>query len=288
MIAEHIHQLDSPDHLHPGRPRIVDVPLKNDGIRFCLRRRQERHPVTFFDVIDYRAENSIFVNGLTVYASVCRHGEKPVVQRAKYFEKECDEVSAEDLKVDVATGTARLASVPSGFFWNADETRVGSAKHMSPLDTIVTSGTKQGSVTVSEIWDGAQFTLRMAISAFSDSTDPCFISTNKTFEKAALEPQQLFEAHEHTIGMAPKIFITGTLFINWLETVFLCESMSFVKNLFMKARNPFCQWALDARDSPGHSLLRGEPHHAHSTGCTQLSHLAAVRIVCFRDFSDSV
>jgi hypothetical protein len=40
MIAEHFHQLDSPDHLHPGRQRLVDVSLEDDVTRFCLRRQQ--------------------------------------------------------------------------------------------------------------------------------------------------------------------------------------------------------------------------------------------------------
>jgi hypothetical protein len=29
MIAEHFRQLGSPEHLHPGRPRLVDVPLED-------------------------------------------------------------------------------------------------------------------------------------------------------------------------------------------------------------------------------------------------------------------
>jgi hypothetical protein len=45
----------------------------------------------------------------------------------------------------------QLTSIPSAFFWSADEIRVGSAKHMSPPDVIVASGTKPGSVTILEI-----------------------------------------------------------------------------------------------------------------------------------------
>jgi hypothetical protein len=52
MIAEHLHALDSPDPLHPGRPGLVDHSLENDLMRFCLRRQQGRQPVTFSDVID--------------------------------------------------------------------------------------------------------------------------------------------------------------------------------------------------------------------------------------------
>jgi hypothetical protein len=53
-------------------------------------------------------------------------------QRAKYLEKERHDVSAEDVKAYSANRTAHLTLVPSGLFWNADETRVGSAKDLSP------------------------------------------------------------------------------------------------------------------------------------------------------------
>jgi hypothetical protein len=41
MIAEDLHALDSPDPLHPGRPRLVDHTLEDDSVRFCLQRQQE-------------------------------------------------------------------------------------------------------------------------------------------------------------------------------------------------------------------------------------------------------
>jgi hypothetical protein len=57
--------------------------------------------------------------------------------------------------------------------------------------------------------------------AFGDSTYPYFISENKTFEKPALEAQQLFEGHDYTIRTSPKKFITETLFVGRIEMVFL-------------------------------------------------------------------
>jgi hypothetical protein len=86
---------------------------------------------------------------------------------------------------------------------------------------IAASGTKPGSVTLPEIRDDAQLTLLTAISAFGDSTYPDSISKNKTFDKTALEAQQLFEGHDYTIRTSPKTFITETLFIDWIEMVFL-------------------------------------------------------------------
>jgi hypothetical protein len=64
MIAEHLHAFDSPDPLHPGCPELVDQTTEDDGVRFCLRRQQERQPVTFTDVIDYRGEKSIIIDRL--------------------------------------------------------------------------------------------------------------------------------------------------------------------------------------------------------------------------------
>jgi hypothetical protein len=37
MIAEHLHALDSPGPLHPGRPGLVDHTLEDDAVQFCLR-----------------------------------------------------------------------------------------------------------------------------------------------------------------------------------------------------------------------------------------------------------
>jgi hypothetical protein len=93
-------------------------------------------------------------------------------------------------------------------------------KNVTP-DVIVATGTKPGSVTIPEIRDDAELTLLTALSAFGDSTYPYFISKNKTFEKTALEGQQLSESHDYTIRTSPKTFITETLLINWIEIVFL-------------------------------------------------------------------
>jgi hypothetical protein len=143
------------------------------------------------------------------------------VQRAKYLEKDRHDVSADDIRVYFESISAQLTSISSVFFCNADETQVGSAKYMSPPDVIVASGTKLGSVTLPEIRDDTQLTLLSAISAFGDSTYPYFISKNKTFENTALAAQQLFEGHGYTIRTSPKTVITETLFIDWIEIVFL-------------------------------------------------------------------
>jgi hypothetical protein len=127
-----------------------------------------------------------------------------VVQPAKYLEKDRHDVSADNIRVYFESISAQLTSIPSAFFWNLDETRVGSAKHMSPPDMIVATGTKPGSVTIPEIRDDAQLTFLTAFSAFGFSTYPYFISKNKTFEKTALEAQQLFGSHDYIIRTSPK------------------------------------------------------------------------------------
>jgi hypothetical protein len=70
------------------------------------------------------------------------------VQRTKYLEKDRHDVSADNIRVYFEGISAQFTSIPSSFFWNADETRMGSAKHMSPPYGVVPSGTKPGSVTI--------------------------------------------------------------------------------------------------------------------------------------------
>jgi hypothetical protein len=64
-------------------------------------------------------------------------------QRAKYLEKDRHDVSADVIRVYFESISAQLTSIQSIFFWNADETRVGSAKYMSPADVIVANGTNR-------------------------------------------------------------------------------------------------------------------------------------------------
>jgi hypothetical protein len=54
-----------------------------------------------------------------------------------------------------------------------------------------------------------------------------YVKKNKTIKKTALEAQQLFESNDSPIRMAPKTFITETLFVDWLETVFLIRISEF-------------------------------------------------------------
>jgi hypothetical protein len=94
------------------------------------------------------------------------------VQRATYLEKSRHDVSADDISVYFESISEQLTSISSAFQKNADETRVGFAKHMSCPDVVAASGTKPGSVIILEIRDDARLTLLMAISAFGDSRYP--------------------------------------------------------------------------------------------------------------------
>jgi hypothetical protein len=143
------------------------------------------------------------------------------VQRAKYLEKHRHGISADDIRVYFESVSAQLTSIRSTFQKNADKTRVGSAKHRSPPDVIVASGTKPGSVTIPEIRDDAQLTLLTAVSAFGVSTHLHFISKKKTFEKQLMGLNSRSRA---IIRTSPKPFITETLFIDWIEMMFLVRS----------------------------------------------------------------
>jgi hypothetical protein len=137
-------------------------------------------------MIDYLGEKSIVVDQFWVYWFVSRHSQMLAVQQAKYLEKDRHDVPADDIRVYFESISARLTSIPSAFQKNADETRVGSAKHMSPPDMIVASGTKPGSVIIPEIRDDAQLTLLTTISALGDSKYPYFIPKIRRSKNTAL------------------------------------------------------------------------------------------------------
>jgi hypothetical protein len=59
--------------LHPGCPGLVDQTLEDDDVQFCLRRQQERQPITLSDVIGYLGVKSIVVDRFWVYWFVSRH-----------------------------------------------------------------------------------------------------------------------------------------------------------------------------------------------------------------------
>jgi hypothetical protein len=164
MIAGHLHALDSPDPLHPGRPGLADHILEDHVVRFCLQAEQERQPVTFSDVIDYLGEKSVVVDRFWVYQFVSRHRQMLAVQRAQHLEEDRHDVPADDIRVYFESISGQITSIPSAFQKNADETRVGSAKHMSPPDVIVASGTKPGSVPIPEIRDDAQLSWPISFS----------------------------------------------------------------------------------------------------------------------------
>jgi hypothetical protein len=102
-----------------------------------------------------------------------------------------------------------------------DETRVGYPKKIVHPEAIVATNMKSGSVTVPEEQDDAQLILLTAISAFGDSACPLFISKLKTFEKALLAVQKLYEGHDYPIRSTLWTFFTEVLFIDWLDTIFL-------------------------------------------------------------------
>jgi hypothetical protein len=130
-----------------------------------------------------------------------------------------------------------------------DETRVGCPKRIAQPEVITATNTKPGSITVPERRDDGQLTLLTAISAFGDSTCSLFISKLKTFEKALLAAQKLYEGHDYAIWSAPRTFITEVLFIEWLDTIFL-PRISELRRKF---------------DCDGPSILIVDGHSTHVT-----------------------
>jgi hypothetical protein len=113
------------------------------------------------------------------------------------------------------------------------------------------TNTKPDSVTVPEERNDAQLTLLTVTSALGDSTCPLFISKLKTFEKAHLAAQKLYEGHDYAIRSAPRMFITEVLFTDWLDTIFL-PRISELRRKF---------------DCDGPSILIVDGHSTHVTPC---------------------
>jgi hypothetical protein len=76
---------------------------------------------------------------------------------------------------------------------------------------------------VPEDRNDTQLTPLTVISAFGDSTCPLFISKLKTFEKALLAEQKLYEGHDYAIRSASRTSITEVLSLTGL-TQFFCHA----------------------------------------------------------------
>jgi hypothetical protein len=159
------------------------------------------------------AVQDINVDRFWVSNFVMRHKEQLCFQKARVLEKNRCDISPDEVTSYFDTVACQLKAIPSPFVWNVDGTRVGCPKRIAQPEVIVATNTKPGSVMVPEKRNDAQLTLLMAISEFGDSTCPLFISKLKTFEKAFLAAQKLYEGHCYAIRSAPRTFITEVLFI---------------------------------------------------------------------------
>jgi hypothetical protein len=150
-----------------------------------------------------------------------RHKKQLCFQKARALEKDRCDGSPDEVRNYFNTVAGQLKAIPSPFVWNVHKARVGCPKRIAQPGVIVAAITKPGSAPVSEERDDSQLTLLTAISAFRGSTCPLFISKLKTFEKALLAAQKLYEGHDYAIQPAPRTFITEVLFVDWLDTLSL-------------------------------------------------------------------
>jgi hypothetical protein len=137
-----------------------------------------------------------------------RHKEQLCFQKGRVLEKDRHDVSSDKVKSYFDTVDGQLKAIPSPLVWNVDETRARCPKRIAQPEVIVATNTKPGSVTVPEELDDAQLILLTAISAFGNSTCLLFISKLKTFEKAYVAGQKLYEGHDYAFWSAPRMLIT--------------------------------------------------------------------------------
>jgi hypothetical protein len=203
MICEYLHQRSSSHALHHGRPRLVFEDVEAELVRFCLTRQHDKAPVIVSDIINLLAVQDVNVDKFSVRNFVMRHQEQLCFQKARVLEKDRHYVSADEIRSYFDTVAGQLKAILSPFVWNGDETIVRCPKRIAQPEIIVATNMKPGSVTIPEERDDAQLTLLTAISALGDSTCPFFISKLKTFEKALLAAQKLYEGHDYAIRSAP-------------------------------------------------------------------------------------
>jgi hypothetical protein len=172
-------------------------------------------------MINLLAFQDVNVDRFWVRNFVMRHKEQLCFQKARVLEKDRHDVSPDEVRSYFDAVAGQLKAIPSPFVWNVDKTRVGCPKRVAQPEVIVATNTKPGSITVPEERDDAQLTPLTAISAFEDSTCPLFISKLKTFEKARLAGQKLYEWHDYAIRSAQRTFITEVLCVDWLDRIFL-------------------------------------------------------------------
>jgi hypothetical protein len=140
---------------------------------------------------------------------------------AKVLEKDWHDVSLHDVKQYFETLSLQIRSIPSGFAWNADEPMVGCSKKTFPLEIIVVTNPKLGSVTIRKARDDAPRTLLTVISAFAVFARGLSFSKPKMLEKMLCTAQKPYAGHDHAIRSASNTFLTELLLIDSLEDVFL-------------------------------------------------------------------
>jgi hypothetical protein len=171
-------------------------------------------------VLSLLVVQDVSVDRFWVRNFVLRHREQLCFQKAPVLEKDRHDVSPDEVRSYFGTVAGQLKAIPSPFVGNVDETRLGCPKRITQPEVIVPTNPKLDPVTGPEERDDAQLTLLTAISAFGDCIYPLFISKLKTFEKALLAAQKLYEGHDYAIRSAPRTFVTEVLFIDWLDTIF--------------------------------------------------------------------
>jgi hypothetical protein len=89
-----------------------------------------------------------------------------------------------------------IQSTPSPFISTIDETRLSCLTLSVSHKVIVSTKIVPGCVEIPQVQD-AQLTLVAAISAFSDSTVPTFITKLKTVDKHGLGEEMLLDRHQY-------------------------------------------------------------------------------------------
>jgi hypothetical protein len=119
-------------------------------------------------------------------------GPSALRQLAFPEEDRCN-VNPDDIKACFDCCKTPVATTPSPFVSNIDETRVGARKKQQPPSVMVSAQTGPGQIAVPKTRDDSRLTLWTVISAFANSTLPFFLSKNNTLEKKRLADFEMLD-----------------------------------------------------------------------------------------------
>jgi hypothetical protein len=172
MIARHLYQAQSDDHVLRGCSRHVESEREKIVLRFCFRRQTEERAASIEDTINFMRDSRIYINRFEVSRFVKSSVHTLALRQAIFLEQNCNNVTVDELRCDFDYILDHVRTTPSPFFWKAEKARIGVLEKQQPLRVIVSARTGPELTPGPVSRDYSQRTLSSLISSFRDSFLP--------------------------------------------------------------------------------------------------------------------